>query len=216
MSEILEESSMSPSEVEWLSLLRYQLSTAVEQSRLLPPLNVLAINTLQDSVEGLLSLAGEHLRVDIRKKVDFIQLFDAVVASVNDPSILTGFRKSMEAMNNARVSFKHHGNPPSESTIRRHVENVRNFMEDLTVEVFGKSLNSVSLLLFIRNEKVRESLEQSRSEWGSGSRQSSMELLRLGFDTLVKDFESRKVWSPGTSLFSTKPSFAPRAHNFRS
>lgn len=202
------------SEAEWLSLLRYQLSVALEQARMPAPLNALAINTLQDSVEGLLALAADHLRASVKNRADFLQLFDAVVAETDAGDNLAGFRQAVASMNTARVGFKHHGNAPSDPTIRRHVDRAREFMEALTESAFGRPLESVGLLLFVQNEDVRKYLEEARARWSSGDRPQAMHALRQGFDQLVRDFEQRKVWNPGNSLFSTKPSFAPRASQF--
>jgi hypothetical protein len=37
-----------------------------------------------------------------------------------------------------------------------------------------------------------------------------MTLLRLAFDRVVRDYEQRKVWYEGRSLFTTEPNFMPR------
>jgi hypothetical protein len=191
-------------ETEWLSLLRYQLSVAIEQSHAQPPLNALAINTLQDAVEGLLSLAAEHINVETKKNSDFIQLFDAVAAKLQDSPNLASFRGSMLSLNTARVGFKHHGNTPSEATLRRHVDRGREFMEQLTVAAFTQELDAVSLLVFVRSTQVRAHLERSLREWKAHETLAAMTSLRLAFDSLVQDFEERKVWTPGTSMFTTK------------
>jgi hypothetical protein len=174
-----------------------------------PPLNALAINTVHDGVEGLLSLAGDHLRADIKKHADFAQIFDPVMSRLEDSSELIGFRRAMLSMNEARVNFKHHGNVASESTVRRHVDQSLMFAEALTISVFGRRLDSVDLLVFIRSDEARRHLGDSEKKRRLGDLEGAMESLRLGFDALVGDYERRKVWSPMNSLFDTRPSFPP-------
>ncbi len=90
---------LSPSLVEWLSLIRYQVLTAEEQSRQPAPSSVLAINTIQDAVEAILSLTLQHRGGVVRNKPDFLQLFDAVMDSLGKPDTLVAFRPSLVAMN---------------------------------------------------------------------------------------------------------------------
>jgi len=107
------------STVEWLSLIRYEALVAEEQSRLGRPLSSLAINTVQDAVESILSLAVQTLGGNVASRPDFLQLFDAA-SSLDTSNSLSPFRAALQAMNNARVSFKHHGNSPSDTSIGRH------------------------------------------------------------------------------------------------
>ncbi len=201
--------SPSQPEAEWLSLIRYQLDVGLEQVRSPAPLNALAINTLQDSVEAMICLVGEHLNAPLKNKADFAQIFDAVAATMTDPSNLMGHCAAMVALNTARVNFKHHGNAPTDATIRRHAANAQSFIEQLCQEIFSTSLGSISLLLFIPQDDVRASLERSGNQWAAGERFDALVSLRLAFDSLIRNFIQRKSWYPGKSLFSTKPSFMP-------
>jgi hypothetical protein len=62
---------LSAPETEWLSLIRYQLLMAIEQSRAPSPLNGLAINTLQDCVEAMLSLVAQSIGANLKSRTDF-------------------------------------------------------------------------------------------------------------------------------------------------
>jgi len=85
----------------------------------------------------------------------------------------------------------------------------------LADRVFGVRLDAVSLLLFVRDTEVRTHLELAQSNWDSGRTQEAMDELKLAFDRLVRDYERRKAWHPGKSLFSTKPSFMPSIFDLR-
>jgi hypothetical protein len=201
-------------ESEWLSLVRYQLAVAREQCSAPPPLNALGINQLQDGVESLLAASAEHLHVPLKNRPEFLAVFDAVAVTLGPTSALPGHRAAMAALNTARVNFKHHGNAPANTTLMRHLDRALDFAEVLTVEAFGISLDAVSLLLFVRCVEARQHLEQAKAMWPQNRTEATQEL-RLAYDTLVRDFESRKAWSPGNTLFSTKPSFLPSVFDLR-
>jgi hypothetical protein len=202
-------------EAEWLSLVRYQMMVARQQAQQPAPLNSLALNLMQDAVESMIGLVAEHLLVPVKNKSDFIQIFDAVAAEVKSEPPMSGFRQSAVAMNGARVNFKHNNNQAERSTIERHLNNAANLVEMLTETVFGTPLSEVSLLLFVRDAEARSHLAEAQKYWQNGEQAASMQNIRLAFDRLVRDFETRKSWHPGTSLFSTKPSFTPSLHEAR-
>jgi hypothetical protein len=206
---------VSREDTEWLSLVKYQLLVAREQTRLSQPLNALGLNMVQDAVESALALVIQSRGGDLRSKADFLQLFDAAICSGSDPEVLRVFRPAMGAMNNARVAFKHHGNVADSAVISRHVERSAEFVSQLVEQVFGLEMSEISLLAFLRSEEAQAILTDAEALWNAGDGEMAMEKLRLAFDIIVKDFTSRKVWSPGTSIFTTKPSFYPSVFDLR-
>ncbi|WP_339122873.1 hypothetical protein [Pseudonocardia sp. D17] len=187
---------------------------AKEQASAPPPLGALSINMMQDGAESLLALAAEHLHAPLKSRPDFLAIFDAVVGKLGSTSEIPGHRAAMAALNTARVNFKHHGNAPSDATVRRHLDRVQEFAAALTLEAFGISLDDVSLLLFVRCVEAREHLGQAQSKWPEDPREATKEL-RLAYETLVRDFQQRKAWHSGKSLFNTKPSFMPSVFDLR-
>jgi hypothetical protein len=121
----------------------------------------------------------------------------------------------MLALNTARVNFKHYGNASPDAIIRRHADRAEEFVRTLCLHAFGVNLETVSLLVFISNSEVRAHIERSQDALKAGELQTAMEELRLGFDLLVDDYINRKVWHPGKTLFSTKPSFMPAKHDLK-
>lgn len=207
--------ALAPHQAEWLSLIAYQLRTARAQVQQPAPLNVLAISSLHDAVESLLSLCSEALGANVKNRADFIQLFDAVEVRLAELPSISGHRSAMNALNQARVGFKHHGNRADELTLKRHLANGENFLSDLAGAVFSVRLDEVSLLLFIRNEKVRQYVDNAGARWAAGERHEAMQDLWLAFDDLVTDYQARKSWHPGKTLFSTKPSFLPSVFDLK-
>jgi len=200
---------LQPFEAERLSLIRYQLLLAEQQSVQPSPLNSIALGTMQDAVESMLSLVIEKRLLQTKNMLEFIQMFDAVSSSFSEESQIPGFRSSMFAMNKARVSFKHHGNQVEAVTIARHLSNTSDLLNQLCIEVFNIRFQEVSLLLFVRDEKARTHLQQSETLWNLSNFEEAIDELKLAFDQIIRDYDSRKSWSPGRGLFSTRPSFLP-------
>ncbi|MDN6425200.1 MAG: hypothetical protein L0J71_05305 [Bifidobacterium crudilactis] len=200
-------------QVEWLSLVRYQLEMAEAQGAQPEPLNALSISMTHDAVESMLSLVAEVQRADIKPKADFSAMFDSGSRAVDGG--IAGYRSQMLALNSARVSFKHHGNRLDEQTIRRHLANSRTFLEDLAMKGLEVSFDEVSLLLFVRNDRVRALLESAQTSWSAGVADESFQDLSRAFDELLCDYEERKSWYPGKSLFSTKPNLVPSVFDIR-
>lgn len=194
--------------VEWLSLIRYQAVAAIEQSRQPMPLAMLSINGLHDAVEAILGLVAEHRQVAIRNKGDFAQLFDAVAGVV--PS-LDHHRARLIALNSARVSFKHHGNVLNGMTIERHRVNAMEFLADAAAAALGQNFEAVSLTGLIRDDEARTFVEEAETGWAAGDGEVALGQLRIAFERLIEDYEQRKVWHQGNSLFHTEPPFRPNA-----
>lgn len=201
--------------VEWLSLIRYQLLVAGEQSRLGRPMSALSINAMQDAVESALSLVVQSRGGNLSNRPDFLQLFDAAIGSAADVDRLKSFRPAMIALNSARVSFKHHGNAPDDSVLTRHLVRSQEFVAALVGEVFEVDIQNISLLVFVKCIQAREHLLAAQDLWTKGEHRGAMEILRLAFDELVRDYTNRKQWYPGHSLFATKPSFFPSSFDLR-
>lgn len=205
---------LSEATVEWLSLVRYQTLTAEEQARLGRPLSALAINTVQDAVESVLALILQTRGGNVPNKADFIQMFDAVAAM--DPSgTLKASRQALLALNTARVGFKHHGNPPSDATLARHVASGLDFVAGATQTILAVDISEVSMLVFLKSDQARGLVTNAQGQWRAGDRTEAMESLRLAFDEVIHDYTRRKQWHPGKTLFTTKPNFYPSIIDLR-
>jgi hypothetical protein len=196
-------------------LIRYQALSAIELSRQPPPLGGTAINELQDAVEAFLRLCVEHLRVPVSSKSEFLQVFDAVDKHPSVNGALGGHRAALLAVNQARVGFKHHGNVPSPATMERARVNVQAFLDEACQSVLGQRLDDVSLTAFIRDNEARRLTEAASTAWANGDANEAMLTLRRAFDRLVRDYEQRKVWHQGRSLFTTQPNFLPSNQDLR-
>lgn len=200
--------TLSTPHLRWLSLIRYQVMAAVEQSRQPMPLAMLAINGLHDAVEAMLGLAAEHRSVTVRGR-DFAQLLDAVLCDV--PAV-GHHRTSLIALNSARVGFKHHGNVLDEMSVERHRVGAENFLAEITTEALGENFDAISMTGFITDPEARRHVEAAEMVWVGGDGPLAMARLRLAFERLIEDYEKRKTWAPGRTLFTTRPLHPATGH----
>lgn len=202
---------VTEAEAERLSLIRYQLIAVGEAASAPPPLNTLAINVMQDVVEATLAAVGDHIRASVPARADFDKLFDAVVAKLGAPDELFGLRSSAIALNNARVGFKHHGNQVPDATLRRHSDVAQTLVRELVLRGFDTNLDDVSLLLFIRHDKVRSFIERAEALYNADDLSGALTYLRVGFDLAVDDYCARKSVDGWKSVFDIEPTGASAA-----
>jgi len=199
----------SESETERLSLIRYQLLVARQILQSPSPINSLAMNAMQDTVESVLGAAGDHVRAQIPNRADFDKLFDAVAAALGSPDEIVGLRRAAIALNNARVGLKHHGNLVRDETLRRHFDVATTLSNELVKSAFGLELDAISMLVFVKDDQARGLIESAEEHFGRGDLPQAMFRLRLAFDLMVEEYESRKSTNGWGSIFDTKPSFYP-------
>ncbi|MCU1410593.1 MAG: hypothetical protein JWR04_1300 [Rhodoglobus sp.] len=202
-------------EAERLSLIRYQLLATAEAAEAPPPINSLAINSMQDVMEAALHAAAEHLNVALPNRPDFDKLYDATAEKLGSPAELLGLRAAALALNSARVGFKHHGNQVRDETLRRHFDVAATLVNTVIELAFGTSLEQVSMLLFVQDEQARGLIEDADKHFQSGDLVAGLFRLRLAFDLIVKEYESRKSVTGWDSIFKTKPSFFPSTFDLR-
>lgn len=196
---------VTEAEIERLSLIRYQLRSAAEMLKQPPPINTLAINTMQDVVESALGAVAEHVRAEVKARSDFDKLFDTVVAKIGSPPELTGLRASAIALNNARVGFKHHGNQVRDETLRRHHDIAVTLVHELVRTGFETELDDVSMLVFVRNEGVRAFIERAEELARQNRITDALSYLRSAFNFAVHDYANRKSIDGWNTIFDVSP-----------
>ena len=127
---------------------------------------------------------------------------------------LAGHRSRLLALNSARVAFKHHGNLPSASTLERSRVNVLDFLSEASSAVLDVRFDQVSLTAFIRDSAGRGLVEDAERRWQSGDAEEATIALAKAFDSIVRNYEKRKIGFTQDSLFKTRPTFL-RSGNMR-
>jgi len=177
--------SASREEMERLALIRYQLDLSLRQAEQAHPLNGFSLLGFQDAIESFLHLAADHLSAEVKRQ-DFDGYYEAVSSSMPGGEPL-GYKKSLTDLNKARVNLKHYANLPDQSTIERHRATTLAFFADATPRLFDVSFDLISLSHLIKDEKVRQHVENAQEAWRTGDTRTAMRELRLGFDHSIRD-----------------------------
>src|SRR5947208_2510865 len=109
-----------------LALVKYILGVATEQSKAPEPLSSLSLLSFHDAVEWFLELSAEHHGASRGGSMTFLEYWDALLRISPPVAITEG--ASMEALNRARVNFKHYGTIPSAINIEGFRANATKFL----------------------------------------------------------------------------------------
>jgi hypothetical protein len=189
--------------IQRLAFIQYLNKTAIEKSKEPEPYCWASILTFQDAVELFLELVAEEL--DISKKLKdlkFYQYWDSINPALKEKgkNDLTQ-RIQMEKLNDARVALKHHGTPPSKSTIEAARVNVTDFFEENTSTVFCMKFSEISLVDFIQCDSAKKSLIEAKNFISDNDIDDALDKVAVAFEELVDDYEDRKRDTWGYSPF---------------
>jgi hypothetical protein len=100
-------------------------------------------------------------------------------------------KRSMERLNDARVSFKHHGNLPHASSIQKFRVNVTDFFEENTPLIFDVDFSKISMTYLIQNDAVRTTLEEASKFIEAGEEESAIAKIAVAFAQLLEKYNFR-------------------------
>lgn len=153
---------LSEAEVGRLTLIAFIHQQAEATAALTYPGSAPAILLLHDTVELFIGLVADHLDAEIPPKIQFTEYWSLIDRAPGAAGRRLGSRGRMEALNNARVGFKHHGSVSSADTIRRSVEHVRAFITATCQLMFGVDYTDIDLTEPVSQREVRELLKEAR------------------------------------------------------
>lgn len=190
--------------VERLAFIKYLYKIGVEQSMKTEPFCWASILMFHDSIELFLELASEYL--DAHKQVRdlrFLKYWDVLnpILRKSGKSELT-HRVVMDKLNRTRVALKHHGTPPSKSTIENARVNTTDFFEENTPIIFDIEFPKISLIELVGCKATKESLREAQELLKENKIEESLIKISLGFAQLIDDYEVRKVDTTGRSPFA--------------
>lgn len=110
-------------------------------------------------------------------------------------------RNSMNRLNKARVNLKHQGLLPSAIDLEGHRVTCRNFFEDNTPILFGMSLDAVSLIDLVQNEKTRQFTREAMKLRDQGEYGDAVIQAAIAFFWLLDDYRKRRDSVIGRVLF---------------
>ena len=184
-------SEIDPTIIARLAFAKYLFGLGARQADVASPLNAAALLILHDSVELFLQIGSEHLDAGARQ-VQFMAYWDHLSAKLPDGTEI-GSKEAMRRMNKARVALKHHGIRPSQQDVKGFVVAVRQFFDEATAVIFGRSFASLSLIEFVRPDAARERLGYAQKWVDAGKRPDrAVDQAAEAFHLLLHDYEERK------------------------
>ncbi len=102
----------------------------------------------------------------------------------------------MERLNDARVSFKHHGNLPHASSIEKFRVNVTDFFDDNTPLIFGIEFNKISMIYLIQNDAVKKLLEEATTLIEEEKRSEALIKIAIAYIRMIEDYMDSKETMP--------------------
>lgn len=182
--------SLNPEIIRRLSIIKYLYQLGVEQSYKTKPLDSISILMFHDSIELFLELSAEFLSASIRKNTRFLEYFDKINQQLNGEQLTQ--KQSMNRLNRARVSLKHHGMLPHPSDIEGYRIVSKTFFEENISIVFGINFNDISLIDLVKNDKVKQFLYSSQNYYREGEFKNAIENIAIAFKIMIDDYEMDK------------------------
>lgn len=187
-----------------LGLIRYLYETAMEEALKPEPFGLISILKFHDSVELFLDLACDKFGIPANKTHRFKDYWTELEKHLSQP---VSEKRSMERLNDARVSFKHHSNLPHATSIEKFRVNVTDFFEDNTPLIFGIEFNKVSLAYLIQNSRIRAYLDEANKLIEGGKRGEALTKIAIAFAQIMEDFTYSEKAMRYRELFFTKDPF---------
>jgi hypothetical protein len=170
---------LSPDHVTRLALVRYLLQHAGTLAENPSPLCSLALLSMHDAIEMMLDVLAEAAGASIATGRDFASYWSGL-KNCETPVHLP-IERQMKRLNQARVELKHHGQRPSRDQLLTHLDNSKDFVEDVCDRNFATSLSEISLVALIKDEKVRNLLKDAQEAIGRNDLEGAFTKAALGF-----------------------------------
>ncbi len=169
-----------------LGLIRYLYEKAMEESRQTEPYGSTSILKFHDSVELFLDLACDKFGILAKNTPRFKDYWTELERYLQGQSLSE--KRSMDRLNDARVSFKHHGNLPHASSIEKFRVNVTDFFEENTRLIFGVEFNNISMTYLIQNPTVRSLLDEANILIEQEKKWDALGKIAIAFSRLVDGY----------------------------
>lgn len=204
--------AFSQQEVKRLAFIRFLYSQGLEQAARPQPLNAPGLLSFHDAVEMFLLLAGEHLKVNYSKGVNFEGYFTEIEKATG---VVLPSRPAMRRMNSSRVNFKHHGSIPSAQDLAQFQADVTTFLTDATKLVFQADFAGIDMVDLVTQQDVAAKLREAETQAQQGGYHQALALLSEAFDGLLDDYADRKIGANGSPYrwWPLHPGAAPHVYH---
>ena len=120
---------------------------------------------LQDSVEIFLLAIAEHIDADVGDNTNFSKYFDIINKKLHSKEL--PFRFRLTSLNKLRVNAKHYGLSPSKSETTGLIEAVKEFFEEVSLQVFKKEFVAISLVDLIDENEAKDYLTAAENDFSN-------------------------------------------------
>lgn len=141
-----------------------------------------AVLHFHDAIEMFLQLGLEHHSGETKARSEFLQLFDALKAKVEE---LNG-RDALARVNDTRIAVKHKAIDISAEEVMRCYERTRDFLSQNSVSVFGIDIFAAALSDRISDEKVRNTVKAAEASLEAGQFQELIRQAAIAFDAVSR------------------------------
>jgi len=181
---------INPNEMKRLSFIKYLFESAVQQSKKPQPMASQSILTFHDSAELFLLLAADHLDVQDKSGIKFMEWWDRLENKLDGDQELSQ-KRPMRKLHDTRGNLKHSGVRPSEEDIEESRVHTKEFFENNTLLIFGIDFSEISLVYLVENKEVRESLEKAK-DLSKENKKEAIKIIAKTFRLLIDKFEEEK------------------------
>ncbi|WP_405909564.1 hypothetical protein OG742_37180 [Streptomyces sp. NBC_00828] len=197
--------SLKPLTVQRLAYVRYLYQEGIEQSRQPPPLNARSISSFHDAVENFIGLTAEHLDVDLKPRMEFLQYWEVIKPEFELPG-----KTEMKRLNDVRIALKHNGTFPSDHQIEQAREALVDFFSTVTPKVFGVDFDSVSMIDLVTQPPVAQYLGDAQTHADIGDYSMACAGLSIAFSALLEQYVGDTHQGLGSFAFGPNLSWHDR------
>lgn len=182
---------MDPTLLRRLAFIKYLYSVGEEQCRAPEPLAGAGLLTLHDSIELFLQVAAEHLNVTA-KLGDFKDYWIHLSPKLPAGSALTQ-QASMQRLNRARVSLKHHGTQPSKLDLDTFKATASAFLNENCPTIFSLAFKEISLSEFVQPDGARQRVDRAIDLSSNDKFDEAAGELVIAFELMLVDYSERNA-----------------------
>ena len=137
-----------------------------------------AVGQLQDATELFLRVLAEHFHAQLRERVAFDQLVEAIADVI--PAPLT-HRTSLNQLNKARVNFKHFALEPRREDAEKLLHDIESFFPETMKSVLSVDYATLSLNCLLQHQRTENWLRDAEHRIDAGDPQGAIDAAAIAF-----------------------------------
>jgi hypothetical protein len=171
----------------------------------------LAVSLFQDAVELAVFSCAAKFSASVKDKAAFPEIWEAAnsgATSAGKPPLQ--MKLDMDALNKARVNFKHYGQRPDPKDAETHRINCGQFLSRLAKDYFELEFSSLSLVSLVQDDQERHVLENALKRQKLDDKRGALERCSEALDLMAR----RRQAHYGHGILVAYPSIDPVAKEY--